>query len=483
MPTINDKKYLNLQEQVLKNKNDIAAIISGNVVLGELGIKVVGQGEDTTALPNPEVYTGEYGDAYLIGTTPPYDYYIFTRPFQGQTSPQWFNLGEFPVPGPQGEPGIGITPTILIGQVTEGDTPAVTITGTPTTPILNFTIPRGRPGADGRAGISCTHEWIGTTLSITSASGTSSADLRGPQGLPSLPVKIVDEVNTVDALPAPTESIRQDAYIVDISGTKFLYVIIGEVGGTLNWFRVGPMAGSAGSEIIVNGEVVSRWNANTKLDRTTQPLKVYGTDDDGYDQLISIDKYPNPFSLLGSGAIVRRTSGGGVMLPSLSIGQIPDGNEAVNYSTVLDAVYNGVIEQLMSKVYPVGSFYMSANNMTNPASILGVGTWQAVENVFLFAGPHSDLSSPYFPGATGGSFNASLVSHRHVFKGVNSNFEGYRSPTLFRYNADVSYQNPAVQYGSYSSSDGYITIDYEGEDPTGKNMPPYLSVYVWQRIS
>ena len=37
-------------------------------------------------------------------------------------------------------------------------------------------------GADGNDGISCTHSWNGTTLTITSASGTSSADLKGDPG-------------------------------------------------------------------------------------------------------------------------------------------------------------------------------------------------------------------------------------------------------------------------------------------------------------
>jgi hypothetical protein len=39
--------------------------------------------------------------------------------------------------------------------------------------------PAGPKGADG---VSCTHSWSGTVLTITSASGTSSADLRGPKG-------------------------------------------------------------------------------------------------------------------------------------------------------------------------------------------------------------------------------------------------------------------------------------------------------------
>ena len=34
-------------------------------------------------------------------------------------------------------------------------------------------------GADGTP---CTHSWNGSVLTVTSASGTSSADLRGPQG-------------------------------------------------------------------------------------------------------------------------------------------------------------------------------------------------------------------------------------------------------------------------------------------------------------
>ena len=40
----------------------------------------------------------------------------------------------------------------------------------------------GAPGADGADGVSCTHSWSGSVLTVTSASGTSSADLRGPKG-------------------------------------------------------------------------------------------------------------------------------------------------------------------------------------------------------------------------------------------------------------------------------------------------------------
>lgn len=40
----------------------------------------------------------------------------------------------------------------------------------------------GKDGEDGTDGTPCTHRWSGTTLYVTSASGTSSANLKGEQG-------------------------------------------------------------------------------------------------------------------------------------------------------------------------------------------------------------------------------------------------------------------------------------------------------------
>jgi len=51
----------------------------------------------------------------------------------------------------------------------------------------------GADGQDGKDGVSCTHEWNGTVLTVTSASGTSSADLKGDTGAAGYtPVKGVD---------------------------------------------------------------------------------------------------------------------------------------------------------------------------------------------------------------------------------------------------------------------------------------------------
>ena len=100
-----NKEFRNLQEQVLKNMQDIQDIMQGTTVLAEFGIKVIGQVDTAAELPDPATYEGEYGDAYVVGTEEPYEYYIFTRAFEGQEEPTWFDLGIFPVPGPQGETG------------------------------------------------------------------------------------------------------------------------------------------------------------------------------------------------------------------------------------------------------------------------------------------------------------------------------------------------------------------------------------------
>ena len=54
--------------------------------------------------------------------------------------------------------------------------------GMPAVPPANITGPKGDTGPAGQNGVSATHSWAGTTLTVTSASGTSSADLKGDTG-------------------------------------------------------------------------------------------------------------------------------------------------------------------------------------------------------------------------------------------------------------------------------------------------------------
>lgn len=77
--------------------------------------------------------------------------------------------------GDAGTPGV--SPTITVADISNGHRFTITdADGEKTVDVMD--------GADGDPGVSVTHEWDGTTLKITSASGTSSADLKGEKGDP-----------------------------------------------------------------------------------------------------------------------------------------------------------------------------------------------------------------------------------------------------------------------------------------------------------
>ena len=120
-----NREFRNLQEQVLKNMCDIQDIEQGATVLAAFGIKVVGQVNQASDLPAPASYTGNLGDAFLVGTQAPYDYYIYSKAYDGQEQPAFYNLGQFPKPGPKGDTGnaagfgtVSATATSVVGQPT-----------------------------------------------------------------------------------------------------------------------------------------------------------------------------------------------------------------------------------------------------------------------------------------------------------------------------------------------------------------------------
>lgn len=101
-----NRDFRNLQEQVYANMKNIEDIIEGSNIIADLNVlHVVGTADTAADLPDPDTYAGEYGDAIAVGTDEPYDLYIFSKAYENENAPQWFNIGIFPQPGPQGETG------------------------------------------------------------------------------------------------------------------------------------------------------------------------------------------------------------------------------------------------------------------------------------------------------------------------------------------------------------------------------------------
>ena len=135
--------------------------------------------------------------------------------------------------------------------------------------------------------------------------------------------------------------------------------------------------------------------------------------------------------------------------------------------------------------YPVGSIYLSTFS-TSPSSLFG-GTWEQIKDVFLLA-----AGDTYTAGSTGGSANAVVVRHGgHVRPSDVSSGNIATADWEVAPNSSNSYFmniDKLSAYGDrraftkeFGNEVGFRTL-YKGESGTGKNMPPYLTVYMWERI-
>lgn len=176
-------------------------------------------------------------------------------------------------------------------------------------------------------------------------------------------------------------------------------------------------------------------------------------------------------------------------------------------------------------VYPVGSIYMSVNDV-NPKNLFG-GEWEKIEGKFLLGSGKSpeNNSIQYTVNNTGGSKDAIVVSHTHTQKKhthtqdkhSHGALKDYYFVTVKRSDGDApdlwcpdTYYNLnkiASQTGTLrqlivaGDDDGFYvaqpnrtndtvatnketvaTNEYTGESEVNKNMPPYLVVNIWRRI-
>ena len=166
-------------------------------------------------------------------------------------------------------------------------------------------------------------------------------------------------------------------------------------------------------------------------------------------------------------------------------------------------------------IYPVGSIYMSVNNVS-PGTFLPGTTWEQIQDRFLLA-----AGSTYTAGGTGGSATTSLAetnlpSHNHSYTKPPSSTGG---TSLSVANLPAHYHQMRYSPGS-TAGEGYTwggskyswtsatesssgmkggggtgsahshtitgsstTTGNTGSGTAFSNMPPYLTVYMWKRTA
>lgn len=147
---------------------------------------------------------------------------------------------------------------------------------------------------------------------------------------------------------------------------------------------------------------------------------------------------------------------------------------------VFDDKLQGEKEAIMNRIgdliYPVGSIYMSVNNV-NPELLFG-GSWEKIEDSFLLG------SGSYNLGDTGGSKDAVVVSHTHS-PGTGRAFLTAPSGSEWAEYAGGSISGSGRHYVGTSDSDNYNVYvsgsGSAGTSGTDKNMPPYFVVNMWKR--
>lgn len=149
------------------------------------------------------------------------------------------------------------------------------------------------------------------------------------------------------------------------------------------------------------------------------------------------------------------------------------------------------VQAALAALYPVGSIYTNATNSTNPGTLLGFGTWSAFGAGRVPVG--FDSGNALFDTAeeTGGSADAITVSHTHTATVTDpGHFHSYNTSQSKTGSGGTNASNPVVWEGANTSvNTGTVTTGISvsnsttGSSGTNANYQPYITVFMWKRVS
>lgn len=218
--------------------------------------------------------------------------------------------------------------------------------------------------------------------------------------------------------------------------------------------------------ITKNGvDVSSEWSnvpspyiSKEYISNITETLTFYGSNGQEYTEtidIISVETNPTiPSEFYASDANIRINSD--VKVGKMSLKEIDD-----------------TVSALFDLIYPVGSIYYTNDANFSP-NVSFNGTWEQIKDVFLLA-----AGDTYVGGTDGGEATHKLVpnempSHSHTLR--------KNVPYGIPYNntSGAGSGSGGTMYGETYTP---FTIENSGGDQPHNNMPPYIVVYVWKRVS
>ena len=146
------------------------------------------------------------------------------------------------------------------------------------------------------------------------------------------------------------------------------------------------------------------------------------------------------------------------------------------------------VQAALQAVYPVGSVYINATSATNPATLLGFGTWVEFGAGRVLVGQNASDALFDTLEETGGSKDAIVVSHTHTGTTNGAGSHNHTFPLTSNSGSGVGGWNggdvltnaPTSTVGDHVHS---FTTNSTGSSGTNANLQPYVVVKMWKRTA
>ncbi len=141
------------------------------------------------------------------------------------------------------------------------------------------------------------------------------------------------------------------------------------------------------------------------------------------------------------------------------------------------------LTQLYGAIYPVGSIYSNAAVATNPATLLGFGTWTAFGAGRVMVGLDSGNVLMDTVEETGGSADVVVIAHTHTVTDPGHVHGGNYQPGGAGDEDDFNGSERYNMTRDTNSATTGITVDSAGVAGTDLNYQPFITVYMWKRTA